>query len=101
LVAKVRKAVLAPNPEGEKDTEAVQFDPTPIAPPHVVANLKSPAFGPDKETPKIESAVLPLLVRLIVWAPLVEPIICPANVRLVEFRLACAAITPVPLRLTL
>lgn len=100
-MTKVRRAVLDPSPDGKKETEAVQFDPTPNAPPHVVASLKSPAFGPEREIPKIERAVLPLLVRFIVCAPLVEPIACPVNVRFVELRLARAASTPVPLRLTL
>ena len=101
LLVKVKKAVLEPTPEGDKETEAVQFDPTANTPPHVVVSLKSPAFGPDNETPKIERAVLPLLVRFIVCAPLVQPIACPVNVKLIELRLARAARTPIPLRLTL
>ena len=73
LSVSVKVAVRVPEPVGAKVTLIVQLPFAATELPHVLVAAKSPGLAPEKAMPLIESAVFPVLLRVTVWAALVEP----------------------------
>ncbi len=98
LLVKVRIPTLVPVAVGENLTEAVQERPGLRLTPQVSLIRKSP----ETEMPIFLRTAFPLLVRVTIWAVVVEPTRVEANSRLDGEILAMGVVgaLPVPVRLT-
>ena len=68
----VRVAKRAPLADGVKVTVIVQLPAAATLVPQLLVWLKSPGFVPVIAMPEMLSAALPVLLRVIAWAALVE-----------------------------
>jgi hypothetical protein len=96
----VTMPVRVPAAVGVKVTEIVQLPPAATLDPQLLVSAKSP----DAVIEVTDRAAVPELVSVTVWAALVMPSACGANVRLVGESVTVGAVTaetaPVPLKAT-
>ncbi len=78
LLMMLRVPVRVPAVVGEKVTEMMQFAPAATLVPQVLVSAKSP----EAEMDVMFKAAWPELVKVTVWAVLIVPVSCEANVRL-------------------
>jgi len=97
LSATLRFAARAPTAFGANFTLIAQLALAARLAGHVLVWVKSAAFAPVMEIPVIVSAALPVFVSVTVWAALVVPTLCDANVKVVGERLATGALVPLAL----
>ena len=87
-----------PASAGVKVTEIVQFAPAATPLPHVLVWLKSDGLVPVTPMLVIERSAVPAFETMIVWAALVVPSFCFANVSVEGLSEACGTPTPLPVR---
>jgi hypothetical protein len=91
------EAERAPAEVGVKAIEIVQLAPTATLVPQLFVSLKSAALVPVTAMPVIESAAVPVLDTVSLWAALVVPMFWLANDTLEGASDICGTPTPVPL----
>lgn len=95
----VKVAVRVPLAAGVNVTLTEQLAPPASELPHVVVSANSLALAPEKAIPLIDSAALPVLLRVKLCALLVVPRFWLANTRL-DVEMPAMGELPVPLRFT-
>jgi hypothetical protein len=91
----------APAEVGAKLTEIVQLPPAARLVPQLFVCLKSAVLVPAMAMLLIESAAVPVLDKVSVWAAAVVPMVWLPNDTLDGLNDACGTPTPVPLRAVL
>jgi len=99
LSERINEAARLPAPVGEKVTLIAQLPFAASELPQLLVCAKSPGSAPLNATPPMVKAVLPVLLRVTVWAALVVPRFWLLKARLVGVTAARGAL-PVPVRLT-
>ena len=95
------EAERTPAEVGAKLTEIVQLAPAARLLAQLFVCLKSAVLVPVTAMPLIESAAVPVLDNVSVWAAALVPMVWLPNDTLDGFSDACGTPTPVPLRATL